>query len=443
MNLIQKIAVFYLVALGFMAWGIAIGKYEVFPFLILKEFQDFVEGDPLGRDTSVADKMLNDLGLEPRRHLREYPANAAAGTRAIEVPGLKDRREIPLVFVSPDHQEGYRAIFGAFDFENSFWGGILLGPAGELLQTWDLSTDHLPMSKGNDELRNLYGVHISSDGSVIFTQQEDGGGIVKVDGCGKILWSLEGYYHHAISPTEDGNFWTFVGKEKDLDHKLAKISMETGEIETVIDMREVRKRNPFVHIFNLQIPSLQGYLENADVSHGNDIAPLFSDRSAQFKGFEPGDLLISYRTQNLVFVLDPDTLKIKWWRIGPWDRQHDPDWEADGTITVFSNNQVTDRPVSDIVSIDPDSFESRVIVDGENYNFYSAINGSHQSTEFGTILVSSTTQGWAFEVDRDNQVVFSFVNNYDSKNNKSLNVSAAYRLPERYFDEKFWEKCAK
>lgn len=437
MNAIQKIALLYLGAIVFVGWGIAIGKYQVFPYHLLKEVQDFLEGHSLGKDTSATDKLINDLGLEPRRYMRQYPINAKAEAIPVKVPGLKKRRESPLVFVSPAHRSGYRVVFGAFDFEDAFWGGVLLGPTGETLHTWQLSTDHLSTNKVGGELKNLYGVHLFSDGSVIFTQQEDGGGIVKVDGCGKIVWSLEGNFHHTISPTEDGSFWTFSGMQQDFDHKLVKISQKSGKIEKVIDMSEVRRLNPLARIFDLQAER-----DTSDTSHGNDIDPLLSTRSAQFESFNPGDLLVSYRTQNLVFVLDPNMLEVKWWRIGPWDRQHDPDWEKDGTFTVFSNNEVVDQQYSDIIAINPNTLESRVIVDGKKFSFYSETNGDHESSEFGTRMIASTTQGWVFEVDRNNELVFSFVNNYDSDNNRSLNLSEAQRLPTDYFEEEFWLQCA-
>lgn len=412
------------------------GAYHVFPFQFIKEIKAYIDGHPLGKVTSFVDKILNDVGIQPRRFLWLYPDNAKQGAKFLEIPGLKIRRDKPLVYISRDHQSGYRAIFGAFDFVDAFWGGVLLSPTGKILHTWKLSTDHLKTHNGPEELRTLYGIHLLPDGSVIFTEQEDGGGIVKVDGCGNIQWSLEGNYHHTISPTEDGDFWTFAGKQTDFDHKLARISQETGEIKAIIDMAQVRKANPYLHIFNLQI------IKHAeDISHGNDIEPLSSDIAERFEGFKAGDLLVSFRTQNLIFVLDPDTLKVKWWRIGPWDRQHDPDWEKDGTIAVYSNNEVA-RPYSDIVAIDPDSFESRVLVDGSKFNFHSWINGNHQRTVYNTRMITSTTQGWAFEVDQDNEVVFSFVNTYDSEQKLSLNLSEAQRLPEHYFKEEFWKACS-
>ena len=201
-------------------------------------------------------------------------------------------------------------------------------------------------------------------------------------------------------------------------------------------MANVREKNPFVHIFDLQSDK-----KADDVSHGNDIDPLSPKLAASFDAFDVGDLLLSYRTQNLVFVIDPDTLDVKWWRIGAWGRQHDADWEPDGSISVFGNNVGSSREFSDIVSIDPETFVHRTILDGEKYGFYSSTNGEQQRSPYGTRMIASTTQGWAFEVDKNNQLVFSFINLYDETSETSLNVSKAVRLNENYFDNEFWKTC--
>jgi len=368
--------------------------------------------------------------------MRSYPPLAVANTRELAIPGTKSRRDPALVYTDPEQAGGYRAVFGAFDFEETLWGGILLDPQGEVVHTWRLSTDHLPGNKAPSRLKKLYGMYLFPDGSVIFSQQEEGGGLVKVDACSQVVWNLEGEFHHTVSPDEYGYFWTYHDHKGDFDHKLARVSVASGEIVSQIDMRDVRMKNPFVHIFNLQ-----RNINTQDISHGNDIEPLGTRMAAQFPRFEAGDLLLSYRTQNLVFVVDPDTLKVKWWIVGASDRQHDADWEADGRITVFSNNEVAARKYSDIIAIDPETREFHAIVDGEKFGFYSDINGRQQRTPFATRLITSTTQGWVFEVDDNDKIVFSFVNNYDSEKQQSLDLSEAYRLPENYFDKEFWKTC--
>jgi len=441
MNRFEKTALLFLCALGFVAWGYSIARFEVFPHALIAELEAFVVGGEVDADTGLGGKLLNDAGLAPVRSWRRFPEQVFQSTERIKIPGMKfGRRVRPRMYLDADHAQGYRGVFGALDLRGSFWGGILFGPGGDPIHTWRLSTDSLDAEKDNEFLRNLYGLHVFPDGSVIFTQQERGGGIVKVDACSNVLWGIEGIFHHTITPTESGHFWTFQGMQEDLDHRLEKRSVATGELVAAIDMADVRKANPLIQIFDLE-----NDLEAPDQSHGNDIDVLSKAYAAAFPQFQAGDLLLSYRTHNLIFVLDPETLEIKWWRVGSWGRQHDPDWEADGRISVFSNNNrnYSEREYSDIVVIDPNSYEIEVAVDGEKFEFYSFANGMHELTPYGTRLIASSTQGWVFEVDQNNEIVFSFLNFADADKRKALHISDARRYDETYFESPFWETCSR
>lgn len=436
MSKLQKFALAYLLALAMLIWGYQIGRYEAFPYAVIAEVSAFVSGHPLGTDTTVMEKLAGNAGWAPVNFMWPYPETLPEAATEVAVPGLRSRRERPQMFMASDAREGFRALFGAMDFEEAFWGGLLFGPDGELLHQWRLSTEHLSANTEEDNRKNMSGVHLFPDGSVIFNLQEAGGGVVKVDGCSNILWNIEGQYHHSITPTDYGTFWTYEGGQEDFDHVLVEASVATGEVIRRIDMAAVRRRNPYLHIFDLQRE------ENvADTSHGNDIDPLPQALADDFPAFAPGSLLLSYRTQNLVFILNPETLSVDWWRIGAWDRQHDPDWEQGGKISIFSNNQRSPRSVSDIVGIDPLSYESYLLVDGSQFNFYSSINGNQQLTPFASRMVVSSTQGWIFEVDSDNRIIFSFLNLYNKQDRKALHVSNAMRVRQNYFETEFWKSC--
>lgn len=428
-KVVRAVAVCWLIFVTAFAWGASTVKFHFFPYQIFKDLADFSKGDA-NESTSVVQKLKNDVGLTPERFLYQYD-HEIIGTQLapIKIDGLKDRREAPLVFLSPQAPRMYRLLFGAFDFEEAFWGAILLGPDGNVVRKWNLSTEGLPGNLRPDEQKNLYGQAILPDGSIVFLMQEEGGGIVRVDSCGKSIWVRDGIFHHAITPDHRGGLWTFEGAQKDLDHVLERIDVETGELLDRIDMKDVRSKNPKIQIFDLQ-----RFPEVADRSHGNDVEALTEERAAAFPNFEVGDLVVSYRTPSMVFVIDPDTLKVKWWRIGAWHSQHDPDWDEDGRLTVFSNNSSELSGFSDIISIDPKTYEAEVVIDGADYNFFSGINGNQERTLDGGLLITSSTQGRFFEVNSDGEIVFEFVNSYDGSAKRTLHVGAAYALPLDFFD---------
>lgn len=329
---------------------------------------------------------------------------------------------------------------GAFDFEDTLWGAVLIGPDGAPVHQWRLSTEHMAGNREPPQRKVLYGVSPLPDGSIIFTMQEDGGGLVRVDACGRPVWGVDGAFHHTVQPRDPAmtSFWTFEGGQEAFDHVLARLDTATGEVLERIDMADVRRANPDLHIFDLQ--------RNQDAEHpvhGNDIDPLPAERAAAFPGFAAGDLLVSFNTTNLVFVLDPRTLRVTWWRVGPWDRQHDPDWGADGRITVYSNaararDRLAPDPVfSAVIAIDPATLAHETLLDGRRYNHFDPWNGTHQVTPAGSILVTSSTQGRAFEIGPDGRVLFSFLNTVAPADGggvtRTLHLSDAFFMPLDFF----------
>lgn len=443
MNLVQKLAIAYILGAALLAFGFAVGKYEVFPYSYIQKIEEYIAWNPDAKKTTLQEKLKNELGVAPI--IFTYPSTIPAATvdqsSELPVPQLHERRGNPKIYVAPEHQSGYRAIFGAIDFDDTFWGGILLDPESKVVHTWKLSTDHLPKSTRPDLLKNMYGLALLPDGSVIYTMGEDGGGIVKVDACGEVLWNLEGLFHHTISMSENNEyFWSWEGVHTATYPKLIKASSKTGEIVETIDMKDVMLQNEFIHIFNARKHAKTNG-DIFDVSHANDIDELSDSQAQQFPDFNAGDLLLSYRNLNLIFVLDPDTLDIKWWRAGATDHQHDADWE-NGAITSFSNNMTGARKGhSDIVRIDVDTGKPSTIVDGKDHSIFSIINARQNKTEFDTRIITSSTQGWALEVDENDTLVFSFINTYDDETGTLLHLSEAYRVNPSYFTHEFWEDC--
>ena len=157
--------------------------------------------------------------------------------------------------------------------------------------------------------------------------------------------------------------------------------------------------------------------------------------------FKAGDILVSMRQLNIVFVFDPRTEKIKWRQVGPWLRQHDPDFLKDGTISVFDNRNDNTKHGSilggsRIVRINPATratWTAYAPHDGKgSRHFYSAIMGKHQTLANGNILITDPPAGRVFEVTPAGEIVWQYVNGLD-KDHVAL-MTGAIRLPENYFD---------
>lgn len=410
----------------------AAAHYKFFPFNQIKTAVDnviaFVKGD-VNEDTTLAQKLINDLGIAPERLIREFKAQQPERFQTVSLDGTRGRRAAPRVWLSKSAPEHYRLIAGAFDFDKAFWGAILIDPAGKVVHRWHLNGEIPELTDNADTLKDLYGVAFLPDGSTVFTMQEVSGGLIKRDYCSRLQWTKKGDFHHTAQPTEDNTaFWTFGGQQGDMHPTLVLVDAATGKTLKTIDMAEVEKANPGIYIFDLRH---SGKRKRDHATHPNDIEPLPKALAPLYPRFSAGDLVLSYHTTNLIFVLDPQTLKIKWWYSGAGDGQHDPDWQSDGTISIFNNFYRADRrdmPMySTIVSIDPANNTHRTVVDGKRFNFYSRINGHHQFTGKGTVIITSSTQGRVFEVRPETgETVFEYVNAYDWDTGRTLHLSETF-----------------
>jgi hypothetical protein len=240
---------------------------------------------------------------------------------------------------------------------------------------------------------------------------------------------------------------------------VAQVSTAHGKILRKFAMEDVIAANPGTDILAIRqddYADLSGNHKNTfndfggndrntseawlmDRFHLNDVEPLPRHLAARFDGFEAGDLLLSVRSLNLLFVIDPNSLKVKWWRMGMTRRQHDPDWSETGEITAFDNR--LGRDYSRIVSIAPKSFEERILFDGQKNNFYSRFRGKHQITETGNLLVTSTQQGRVFEVDPNGKVVLEILNRKPGDSEFNYLISQATWLPVDYFKFTESKRC--
>lgn len=438
-TLIRLIAICWLLLIFSFGLGAYIYSSKSWPYPIIKSIEAFIAGHS-EEQTNLVQKIKNDLDITPNRHLvrSQQKFSVPDHYHSVNKLPLKSRRKKPKMFLSEDAPKGYRLIYGCFDFKDCLHGAILFGPDGKVKHFWQISQEQVEWDHRPDQNVFPHGLEIAPDGSIV-TAFDAGTCLTKYDYCGNIVWRIKGGFHHSIAFEGNSSIWTWgnSGSSNPYEKNIIKVDYQTGEIIKEFHLKKVMQSNPDIDIFGiLQKDTAKGSEWISDRNggrwHANDIEPLPAELSTYYPQFNVGDLLISLRSPDLIFVLDPESYKVKWWRQGLTRRQHDPDWNDKGTMTILNNNM--HRGYSSIVELNPRNFKYSHIIKGKEYDFYTWQQGKHQRLFNGGYLITSSQQGRVFEVDKDGNITFEFINTY-GKNKRSLTISEARFLPTNYFQE--------
>jgi hypothetical protein len=183
----------------------------------------------------------------------------------------------------------------------------------------------------------LYHPLLLPDGSIVFNTMLSP--LLKIDKNSKLIWSLNGIYHHSVQADADGNIWAPSVIYPSPFLKGYFTEFKDDAITGISPAGKV--------IFIKSIPQLlcdNGYRTlllgmgpyERDMLHTNMIQPALTGG----KYWQKGDLLVSMRNRSTVFLYRPSTNKIVWLKSGPWLNQHDARFVDSVRISVFGNNVV-------------------------------------------------------------------------------------------------------
>lgn len=308
-------------------------------------------------------------------------------------------------------------------------GFRLFGTDGQVLYDWPIDFFQIAPEKMQHRYHALiHGALLYPDGDVIANL--DGRGMVRFDACGRIKWMNEDHTHHSIFADESGTLWAPIGVG-DYNNRafanttfrvdrIASFDPETGEKLTEIDLVDAMEKSDMIGLIQ------NIYFRRDDVVHLNDVEVLSTELAPAFPMFRAGDLLLSMRNLNQLWVIDGATHAIKWVSSGPTLGQHDPDFEPDGTISVLDNRPLVEikQPEgypgahggSRILAIDPADGALTTLYESDARNaFYTPYRGKHQRLTNGNLLIAETDAGRAFEVTPSGEVVWSYVNGWDAE----------------------------
>ena len=210
----------------------------------------------------------------------------------------------------------------------------------------------------------------SDDGSVIFNTEDRA--LFKIDKDSKILWSLDGIFHHSQERDAEGNIWASSVMEKNSDFisrffddyrddAIAQVSPE-GKLLYKKSITDILLENGYRGLlFGI------GPMEK-DPLHLNDIQPALTNSEY----WQKGDLLLSIRNKSTIFLYRPSTNKILWLKTGPWLNQHDVNFIDDSRISIFGNNIIRNNKYD--------------FIDGHNEVYIYDFKTNETSTPYSTFL---------------------------------------------------------
>ena len=407
-------ATLFILAIGLVVYGIAIGKYRVWPYQVIS-------------DTHTVISSMRKFGeVVPENRLIPAPAHASRES-------VKIHNESALM-------DGLYAFIGWDDREKTYavW---LYNSKGERLYYWNYDYFALDPDGPLNHSDSPHAFAVLPDASYIVSFDE-GDIMVRLDKCGDLIWSQNGVYHHSLKRDDEGNYWTWRGENTPYGHYqyLVKFDPESGETLKEIGLVEdlILSNPDDALLYGLRNDyKFQHFEKNpeqkarVDIFHPNDIDVLGSDLADNFRNFEAGDLLISFRSTHLVAVIDQLDYRVKWRGNGPWRFQHDPDFAADGTISVYNNN--TGHSRSEILKVNVESGQVvNELKNGDQF-FYSPYMGKHQYLPNGNVLITSPGEGRIIETDKSGNKVLEFNNLSTVSPDYNAYIANAVWLPVDYF----------
>ena len=313
----------YLIAFGFFIWGLAVGKYQVFPWrqfdAIYSEVQAYLTFEEAPEKTATEKVML---------HHQENRSEFDFGGLKIRDEGFQDNGYL---LISGFSKEYSQVVVELFSIATNTVIHRWIPDVAAILERTPGFSDGPNMVKSYRVQHPL----LLEDGGLVFTS--GAGPMVKINRCGDIEWVLLHRFHHSIERDHQGNIVTCSKIDGDgpgtvmpiRDDGIAVVSPDGVLLDEYSITRILLEHGHRALIYGI------GRFERNRI-HLNDAQPIIEEAGDA----RTGDILISSRHLSTVGLIDPKTTTIKWLKTGPWLNQHDINLLPDGRYSIFGNDMV-------------------------------------------------------------------------------------------------------
>jgi hypothetical protein len=266
--------------------------------------------------------------------------------------------------------------------------------------------------------------------------------LLKLDWDSNLIWKRKLDTHHDVTIASDGTLYVIergMAMHRELVVRFPSILHLTSEgeeierwqtydhldeikqtfdqrsfLDTILDSLLVQGSWPEVHqkiSKRAEAVTLRGGRLAYDYLHLNTITLLPETALGKTDGrFKAGNLLICFRNINQIAVMAEGSKEILWtWGEGILEWPHHPTMVANGNILVFDNG--IKREYSRVIELNPVSrtIEWEYVADPPE-SFYTYEKGSAQRLPNGNTLICDGDNGRAFEVTREGEIVWEWLN---------------------------------
>ncbi|MFY0675120.1 MAG: aryl-sulfate sulfotransferase [Bacteroidia bacterium] len=311
----------------------------------------------------------------------------------------------------------------------------LIEANGDLINKWELSntiTNHI-IDHDNFEKKSITRIHTSGikltrSGDLILEVVNHG--IFCLDWNNEVKWSKELNSHHSLFVDKNNTIWTCVygPNEFDYDGSFFEDNVKDDYIVNIDSNGNILKKWSISDLLLKNkydgLVSLNYRIE--DRYHLNDVEVYDLPSEGYFK---KGDVMVSLRNLNTVFVFDQTNDSIKWMCTGMFHHQHDPDFIDSNNIILFDNKYVNykDQKIySRILKVNAITKKSDVLFGGiEHQAFFTETLGKQEITKNGNILLTSSHEGRVLKVAPNGEVLWILTNYIEDQSMKTVVIESS------------------
>ena len=244
--------------------------------------------------------------------------------------------------------------------------------------------------------------------------------LMRLDWEGETVWSTPMNAHHDVELTPDGQLATLtfdyrrvpeVHAEYDLRDNYIVLLSTDGVVAESASLYDILSADPEAYRVQGVKPYVKRKRWMVDLLHSNSIEWMHHARLEERDPiYSRGNVVITMRHQDAVVIIDWEARKVVWtWGQGELDGPHNATVLDNGRVLIFDNG--LGRGWSRVIELDP--LTKEIVWEytaPELEDFHTPSRGSNQRLPNGNTLMAESDRGRLFEVTREGDVVWRYLN---------------------------------